>query len=412
MGWIKNLMVRGIVDAQNKCQTVFAGEIPLTGNVFLVGDSRKSGKLQTSAEYWKEEVIYRWVEQSSVSGRGGVCFYQEQAQPVLQFRQHLPEDVYQSSVIFGFNASYDPLCTIDSSENSINSMAGAKDFFSHLVRAYNTRRGVTDHSMLINILSMLINMLGEANPAWVGYRNLDIIVRQMCNSGDVYEFSQYLDRTFGPQLRIQQNYLELNWDNYVNLLHPFWSELRSAIGQYGTNANAERYSLRRGFSENRVCICGLREEGMLRDVLRSELLMIGNSLAKNFDVISYHVPMDGFESLISKPGVMQLRMVSQTFSKLGIESFSSVADPTVVCMGVSPQDADQLLNSLVATGRWIRFTMGDGKEPHYGVSEDDKKSIRPSDLTAARVRDGEAFFLRNSGPFFSRSIRMERHRRS
>lgn len=152
---------------------------------------------------------------------------------------------------------------------------------------------------------------------------------------------------------------------------------------------------------------------MLRDVLMSELLMIGNSLATNFDVISYHVPMDGFESLISKPGVMQLRMVSQTFSNLGIiRSFSSVADPTVVCMGVSPQDADLLLNSLVATGRWIRFTMGDGKEPHYGVSEDDKKNIRPSDLTSARIRDGEAFFLRNSGPFFSRSISMERHRGS
>ena len=366
----------------------------LCGGEDAVRNNRNERVLTLSGEM-KIDTFCTAIEDAQARKQPVLCLYPAADAPDLPL-----DDIRfaQTPVIFGVNATYAPLLVLEESVTEADLYA----FFDRVARDYFGKDNTSDLYCVRNTMQMLLNLLSALGADYLTMENLSILANDLFELDGRQFMRQVAHRTGQEFPNRWRDYLILEWDGAKTKFHAFWNTFTQCLQKYTVNGSDRRESLYSVLSQpGAVCLCQLDfSDHFLKSVLLSELELIAGSIGK-IKLVDYRVPLplDGKHPFLAE---LDSCLLGDSFRKLGIERMV-YPNPTIVCFGVNAADAADILESLVAVGRWIRTSGGYGFRPGHLDIHFSGAEIRPlteNDLSIRQIREGSALRIDGNGYTF------------
>lgn len=386
---------------RNHLYTRNADMLPLDGKIIVCGgiQGRQNNKIGTYdlsiAEEIKLEAFYQSVESAGKKAYGTVCVYSDCHFPDpdmagIQFDK-------KEIAWFGVNVSYNPL---DSGNLCCDGIEAVFNFFNRIIQSYCKRMPGVSSAVLGGCTRMLLNILYcGLGAAFVTYENLCILVNNMKKSQ--IDFQEYVEHSMG-YIFDWENFLTLSWDDVCRQFFPFWNNMCGVIGRKTVNC-ASSDSLYSALLNGKLCVVKLSANDLLfQDILFSELILAHEKRCM-YDFIDYYVPLIGMDEYRYLENAQSM-IIGDSLRMLGIDKMPFV-NPTILCLGLNPIDAHEMVEAMIATGNWIQTTFG--FEPygsHVTFATVDRKPVTESSFTIQNIRDGSAYRIDQRGLTFIRSL--------
>lgn len=405
MGLLGNAVAAMIVrhgnHRRNHLYTRNADMIPLNGKIIVCGgiQGQQNNKLGTYdlsiAEEIKLEAFYQSVESAGKKGYGTICVYSD---------GHFPDpDIAgiqlneKEMAWFGVNVSYNPL---DSGNLCWDGIEAVFNFFDRIIQLYCKRMQGVSGAVLGGCVRMLLSILYNGlGAAFVTYENLRLLVNSMKKSQ--IDFQGYVERSMGYVFE-WENFLTLSWDDACRQFFPFWDNMCGVIGRKTVN-HASADSLYSALLNGKLCVVKLSANDLLfRDILFSELILAHEKRCK-YDFIDYYVPLAGMDEYRYLENAQSM-IIGESLRTLGIDK-APLVNPTILCLGLNPMDAHEMVEAMVATGNWIQTSFGfEPHGSHVAFATTDRKPVTESSFTIQNIRDGSAYRIDQRGLTFIRSL--------
>lgn len=404
MGLLRNAAAAMIVRYENHRRNHFhihnADVIPLDGKVIVCGGikGRQNNKIGTydlsMAEVIKLETFYQSVESAGKKRYGTVCVYSDYFPDPDIAEIQLDE---KEIAWFGMNVSYDPLDSGNLCDDGIETVF---NFFNRIIQPYCKRMPGVSSAVLCGCVRMLLSILYQGlGAAFVTYENLSILVKNMKKTQ--IDFQEYVRQSMDYAMD-WENFLTLSWDDACRQFFPFWDNMCGVIVRKKVNY-ASSDSLYSALLNGKLCVMKLPANNLLlRDILFSELMLVHEKRCM-YDFIDYYVPLTGMGEYRYLENAQSM-MIGDSLRTLGIDDMPFV-NPTIICLGLNPIDAHEMVEAMVATGNWIQTTFGIGLNgSHVTFTTADRKPVTESSFTIQSIRDGSAYRIDQRGFTFIRSL--------
>lgn len=371
----------------------------MCGGNDIVPDNRGNDILTLSGEL-KINTCFQALYSSKERHKPAVFFCNTNYRPSII--QNLNDS---EELIFGENVSYSPLATLGYEIKTDDII----QFFDRIIKSNYGIHYTYETDAILGVIKMITAILESVGNEYITVENINIISNDLfcCNETEfIKKVKSRIGCDFSP---CWKNYLTLQWDISQTKYHSFWSSFMNSIEKYNckkTNITESLYSILSDNASRNIVVCPLSpsNDKMLKSILMSEMEMI-NRTVNNFNLIDYHVSLLEFKDYYFMKNVNYC-IVGNSLYELGIERMI-FNNPTLVCLGVENSDAEDIINLLVATGHWIRVTVGYGIRPGHlnvGFAGAEIKPITTSDLSTARIHEGSAMQINSNGYTFIQNV--------
>ena len=393
---IPALIARSINNRRNHIDRVLFDTI-CTKNVVVCGgndivQNRRGHDILTLSGEFKINTCIQAAQNAISFQKGGVLLYDQDYYPNIDISELYSQD---KVLVMGSDFEYEPLSILDSniSENDI------VKFFDRILNYYYKGNNSSSYEDSLGICKMIINILSSIGDNYITIDNMDSIANNLFEK-DEPSFKDFIEAQVTSSSK-WNDFITFEWENAKSKFNSFWHSFMNSLGKYrcsGQESKRSIYSVLYNRTSTNLCICPLRNsDDLLKNILFSEIEMIYGRVP-SFDFIDYHVPLPTNRDYSFLQRIRPC-IIGDSLHKLGIERLP-FQNPSLVCLGVGAQDAEDILNSMVSTGHWIRETIGYGFRPrhlHVGFASAEIKPITSSDLSFSNIPEGAAFRIDDRG---------------
>lgn len=409
MGIVKDLLLYGVVkalDNRKNGKKKKAFYRIKTDNVILCGGEdvdphnravlNKAGAIKLDTFY--EAILIAEKNDQSVIG-----IYDKNKKPVINTDEI---GIHSDYVVFGENASYDPFYNLEESisPREINA------FFNRIVKKYCGIEKETSDKTIMNVIRLFVKVLSELGPEYITSDNFTLLAEKLLYKQEL-EFENWLEEYVGREFT--GNLLVEDWNNIQSTFRGFWDTYHDCIDSMNAvrgNRKESLFSAMTGsnLSDGGICLCGLDTgDELMKCILFSELEMI-NGCIEDFKLVDYYIPLPNLYKEFQFLAQKDVCIIGSTLLSMNLKRIA-FPNPTVICLGVKAQDAQDILDNLVATGKQIQFGAGISPAPNEGVhihlrEDSAHKPLTQNDLMLRNVPDGSAYVIDTNGYTFVRNI--------
>ena len=395
---IPALIARSINNRRNHINrvlfdTICTRNVVVCGGNDIVQDWRGREILTLSGEF-KINTCVQAVQNALSSQKGAVLFFDQDYNPNIDTSVFYSQ--FQDNIcVMGENCTYEPLSTLDynTSEDDI------VQFFDRVLNYYYKGNNFSSYEDSISICKMIINILASIGSEYITIDNMDSIANNLFENSEI-SFKNIIEAQ-APFSSKWNDFITFEWESAKSRFNSFWYSFMNGLGKYkcsGQKGIKSLYGILYNQNSANLCIFPLRNsDGLLRNIILSEIEMIYGRIP-TFDFIDYHVALPTNRDYSFLQNIRPC-IIGNSLYKLGIERLP-FQNPTLVCLGVNAQDAEDILNSMVSTGHWIRENIGYGFRPrhlHVGFAGAEIKPITSSDLSFSNIHEGSAFKIDDRG---------------
>ena len=395
---IPALIARSVNNRRNHINRVLF-DIICTRNVIVCGGNdidqdRRGREILTLSGEFKINTCIQAVQNALSSHKSAVLFFDQDYYPNID-TSFLYSQFQDNICVMGEDCTYEPLSTLDynTSEDDI------VQFFDRVLNYYYKGNNSSSYEDSMSICKMIVNILASIGSDYITIENINSIANDLFKNSEI-TFKNIIEAQ-APFSSKWNDFITFEWENAKSRFHSFWHSFMNGLGKFkcsGQKGSNSLYGMLYNRNSANVCIFPLRNsDGLLKNIILSEIEMIYGKIPI-FDFIDYHValPTSRDYSFLER---IRPCIIGNSLHKLGIERLP-FQDPTLVCLGVNAQDAEDILNSMVSTGHWIRENIGYGFRPrhlHVGFAGAEIKPITSSDLSFSNIPEGSAFRIDDRG---------------